>query len=452
MSKRIIVFSDGTWNEPENLEDDRIVCTNVLKMARAITPNDDENGLNQVVFYDEGVGTGSIGMVDKILGGGTGIGISKNICDCYRFLAHNYEDGDEIFLFGFSRGAYTVRSLTGLLSASGLLPKTDLDLLPYAYEFYRTPPDKRSQYKHRDKLAHIQTVRPKIQFLGVWDTVGALGVPTPLLKQVSKQWIGFHDEKLCDIVVNAYQALAIDERRSPFAPSIWIETQGQANVQQVWFAGVHSNVGGGYPDSGLSDIAFLWLANRAQEHGLVLNKDFLNDPRKVNPREDGVLVDSYTAGYKALKYLGVNPLQRPIARSEYVGEMIHESVIDRLQNSELQYRPANLVNIEGDISHLFLHEGDRDKVFVQGRKLAIFRERKEVRRQQQGLEATLILEDQTPQTCRVIDLSSRSGARLNSSKPIAPGAEGVLESNKTGRRPFRVVWCANNEMGVMFPT
>ncbi|MEJ2201065.1 MAG: DUF2235 domain-containing protein, partial [Desulfuromonadaceae bacterium] len=138
MSKRIIICCDGTWNEPENEKEGRQIPTNVLKLVRAIEPKEAESGSDQVVYYLRGVGSGAFGLPDRYLGGGTGLGISRNIQDAYRFLANNYVEGDEIFCFGFSRGAYTVRCLSGMLEATGLLHKNDLDHLPAAYAYYRT--------------------------------------------------------------------------------------------------------------------------------------------------------------------------------------------------------------------------------------------------------------------------------------------------------------------------
>lgn len=244
-------------------------------MVRAVAPRDVEQGIEQVIYYNEGIGAGAIGFADKVVGGGMGAGISDNIQSAYRFLANNFIDGDEIFLFGFNRGAYTARSLAGMLATVGVLGRSDLRYVPEVYEYYHIEPKKRSASEYYQLLQNLLRIIPKVKFIGVWDAVGSLGVPTPMLGKlqqwVGKYWrpfrIGFHDCILSDTVENAYHASAIDERRGPFKPAIWDAQSGQRVVQQVWFAGVHSNVGGGYPDSGLSDTGLQWMVNQGIECG-----------------------------------------------------------------------------------------------------------------------------------------------------------------------------------------
>jgi len=318
MNKRIVICCDGTWNEPESVKDERKVPTNVIKMVRAVAARDERSGTDQIIYYDQGVGTGAVGVLDRHIGGGTGYGISKNIRDCYNFIANNYVAGDDIFFFGFSRGAYTVRSLGGMLAAVGLLSKNDLRYVPEAYAYYHVEPDKRAQSDFHGLISQLPRSDVAIKFIGVWDTVGALGIPTPVLSRV-QQWagdrwerfrVGFHDCSLSDIVQNAYQALAIDERRGPFKPSIWDKAPKETHVLQTWFTGVHSNIGGGYPDAGLSDTALLWIVNRARECGLDISDDYMSDRVESNPL--GKLEDSYSTGYKVLEFLRVKPHVRAI--------------------------------------------------------------------------------------------------------------------------------------------
>ncbi|MYF06662.1 MAG: DUF2235 domain-containing protein, partial [Rhodospirillaceae bacterium] len=180
--KRLVICCDGTWNEPDQeVHDnpaDETEPTNVLKIVRGLAPVDGEQ-VPQVVYYDTGVGTQ--GPLDKYVGGGLGGGLSENIQQAYRFIANNWREGDELFLFGFSRGAYTVRSLAGFIGVAGLLRKENLRLLPEAYALYRLQPDKRDNSMVRKRLesAGEPSRRPvPIRFIGVWDTVGALGAPT----------------------------------------------------------------------------------------------------------------------------------------------------------------------------------------------------------------------------------------------------------------------------------
>jgi len=404
-----------------------------------------------VVYYLRGVGTGTIGLLDKVLGGGTGLGISRNIQDAYRFLANNYVEGDEIFCFGFSRGAYTARCLGGMIDAAGLLDKNDMDHLPDAYAYYRTPPEKRETCKYQLRLRDLPRSRPKIKFMGVWDTVGALGAPTPLLGKISKKlWVGFHNATLSGLIINAYQALAIDERRGPFKPAIWERRTGQKNLQQVWFAGVHSNIGGGYPDSGLSDIALLWMVNRAMEQGLVFDSRYLADRMKVSPQPTGQLEDSFSLGYKMLQLLKVAPYPRVIGQHLKMGEMVHESVIKRLLTPHLNYHPENLLGATEDPATLMDNSGLHPFIRVNDLPIQVFRERKRIRRDLGNTPATLTIGGNVELSCQVSNHSDGGGVMLSVPEPVEPGTEGVLEYGQLGRHKIRVVWRRENQIGVSF--
>ena len=313
--KRIVVCADGTWNSPYRSDGSSPSLTNVLKMSQAVRPLA-RDGRPQPVFYHTGVGTGW-GWIDRLLGGGMGLGISKNILDAYLFLVSNYEAGDEIFLFGFSRGAYTVRSLAGLVRNCGILRKQHADLVQTAYEHYRGTQgewrpggDAATQFRERFTWREVprgdgdpRGTDTGITFVGVWDTVGALGVPGGFLRNATQRWYSFHDTQLSRWVDHAYHALALDECRAAFYPTIWdpkSERLPGQSLEQVWFAGVHSNVGGGYPDPGLSDVAFDWLASSAEQHGLDLDR---TGPR-LGPNPSGTLVDSQTVGFRVLGVLG----------------------------------------------------------------------------------------------------------------------------------------------------
>ncbi len=261
--KRVVICSDGTWQTPN--QDN---ATHVLEMARAVLPTAPD-GTTQVVFYDWGVGTDN--WLNRLVGGISGKGIDKNIRDCYRFLVHNYEDGDEIYLFGFSRGAYTVRSLAGLIRNCGILKKAKADKIDDAYALYRrrdADPKSKKAKKFRRKHSREATVR----FIGVWDTVGALGIPLRGLSALTAQRYKFHDVKLSSRVPFAYHALSIDERRRPFRPSLWkAEPKPGQTVEQVWFAGVHSDVGGSL-DPVLGMPSLDWMKERASYVGLALDE------------------------------------------------------------------------------------------------------------------------------------------------------------------------------------
>ena len=209
--KRIVICSDGTWQTPRQ-ED----TTHVLEMARAVLPAA-ADGTVQAVFYDWGVGTD--GLLHRVLGGISGQGIDRNIRDCYRFLVHNYEDGDEIYLFGFSRGAYTVRSLAGLVRNCGILRKDEAGRLSDAYRIYRRA-DAAPSSAEAKAFRAAYSREAMIAFIGVWDTVGALGIPLRGLSKLTTRRHRFHDVELSRFVKHACHALAIDERRRPFQPSL----------------------------------------------------------------------------------------------------------------------------------------------------------------------------------------------------------------------------------------
>ncbi len=327
MAKKIVICCDGTWNTPDSESP-----TNVVKSMRALRPTDSA-GTPQIVFYDQGVGTQ--GFADKVGGGAFGAGLSKNIQDAYRFLANNYDQDDVVYLFGFSRGAYTARSLTGLIGAIGLLRKTEMDALPGLYAIYRTPPEKRDS----DTIRQFRTlcVPPfRIWFLGVWDTVGALGIPVTSLQWMFNSRHAFHNTELSDVVENAYQALAIDERRGPFKAAIWSKTNLRDHhyVEQVWFAGVHSNVGGGYPDTGLSDFAFNWMIAKAQSRRLEFDPRYLSS--HIHPDVDGTLYNSRKGVYRLLR-----ASIRDVGYHAHANEAIHSSVLDR-RSRQAGYDPENL--------------------------------------------------------------------------------------------------------------
>ena len=216
MSKRIIICADGTWNRPEkNIKED--YPTNVLKLARAIKPTAKDN-IPQQVFYDWGVGSYS----DKVIGGVTGKGLHKNIMDDYRYIVQNYADGDELYLFGFSRGSYTIRCLCGLIYNCGILKRADANLIQKAFNHYKKSgedyaPRGKESIKFRKKYSHKSR---EIKFVGVWDTVGAMGIPISFLGLFDDK-DEFYDAKIGSNVRIARHALAIDEHRSDFEPTVW---------------------------------------------------------------------------------------------------------------------------------------------------------------------------------------------------------------------------------------
>lgn len=344
--RRLVVCCDGTWNTPDEVKDGKACRTNVAKLARAVVGGDDGKGVEQRIYYHGGVGTGKF---DHFRGGALGWGLSRNVQDAYMFVVENYQDpADEIFLFGFSRGAYTARSVAGLIRNSGLLRREHAGKLEAAYELYRDRSDDTKPRSVEAELFRKSFSREvRIRFLGVWDTVGALGVPVdfPGVHLVNDRW-KFHDVKLSTFVDNAFQALAIDERRRPFTPSIWEQQPLPAGVrqtlEQVWFAGVHSDVGGGYPAATLSDVPLAWMSRKASTCGLAL--DFRDPEMQPVPDHLGPVHDSMTMYYRVFGQL-VRPM--PIQRRNAEGQLVvtNEKAADlavaRLHDPS--YQPPNLL-------------------------------------------------------------------------------------------------------------
>ncbi|MEE3849725.1 DUF2235 domain-containing protein [Gordonia sp. LSe1-13] len=265
MAKRLIVCCDGTWNAFGQKNP-----TNVVKIHNAIAPTD-RNGVTQKPMYVAGVGTKPW---QKIRGGALGWGLSKNLKKGYGELVDLYEPGDEIFLFGFSRGAYTARSLAGFIRNSGILKREYKDRIDEAFELYRDRDGSSAPAQQRaSEFRAAYSYETPIEFIGVWDTVGSLGIPIDgwkLFDRINKRW-AFHDTQLSSTVKAAYHALAIDEKRRPFEPTLWSpkpDRPADQIIEQVWFSGVHCSVGGGYEDSQISDIPLVWMMDRARRHGL----------------------------------------------------------------------------------------------------------------------------------------------------------------------------------------
>ncbi|HUF40494.1 MAG TPA: DUF2235 domain-containing protein [Verrucomicrobiae bacterium] len=332
--KRIVLCFDGTWNKPadENLSADEQVETNVCRFYKSVK-DAGADGARQVKWYDEGVGTR---WYARFIGGAIGIGLEKNILEGYRFLAKEYQDGDEVYVLGFSRGAYTARSLVGLIRNCGLVENKRLVLrIPMAYGIYRTRddgPDSPTALQFKARFSRDI----KIKFLGVWDTVGALGVPLDLLQSFNMQFYEFHDTRLSKIVESAYHAIALDEHRGDYDVCLWNpENQPDQSLEQRWFLGAHCDVGGGYQDRRLSDLALRWMQDKAGVAGLAV------DPvHVIDDNFRGASTDSYSEFLKGV-YAKRNPRHyRTIATTPFGNECIDESV-QRRRREDREYEPQN---------------------------------------------------------------------------------------------------------------
>lgn len=340
--KRIITCSDGTWNKPGVEDGGKIVETNVQKIFEAICKRVSPPGgpgIHQIKYYDEGVGAEGTAW-SKAIDGATGKGIDDNIKDIYKFIVWNYEPGDELFLFGFSRGAYTARSLAGLIRNCGILKNNDLTLINQAYDIYRDRNDPAKNPNGEEAMAFKAKycfAEKQIKFVGVWDTVGALGIPVHSFQFFNKEKYAFHDTTLSGLVDNAYHALAVDERRSNFEPTLWKQNPKNdwQTLEQVWFTGVHSNIGGGYSDTGLGDITLKWMVEKAKLHGLGFDEDYLLNNVKPNPL--GTLYDSRKGIFKFTP-----DYVRPVLKTQYADEQISNTVFERMENIASDYHPENI--------------------------------------------------------------------------------------------------------------
>ncbi len=328
MTNRIVICADGTWNRPEK-DISKDYPTNVLKFARAIKPV--SGNTKQQVFYDWGVGS----YYDPVGGGVTGLGIRKNIMDCYRYIVQNYENGDELFFFGFSRGAYTVRALCGLINNCGILKREFANRIELAFELYKkagplSKPDGEKSKKFRKKYSHESR---EVKFVGVWDTVGALGIPISFLGLFEDK-DEFYDSKIGANVKIARHALAIDEQRYDFEPTIWTPNN-VTDIKQMWFCGVHCDVGGGYKtENGLSTSLFPleWIADEAKLAKLAFEPYWIQVPTMTALPK---LHDSRRHFYR---------LRRKHIRQIDHGKgqvLLHSSVKARWDNDS-DYRPENL--------------------------------------------------------------------------------------------------------------
>jgi uncharacterized protein (DUF2235 family) len=347
--KRIVICCDGTWNDRSKR------ATNVAKLVQMVTPLGQTAGgetIAQLAYYDPGVGT-ERSWLAKLTGGAFGEGLSANVLEAYRFIIDNYNEDDELYLFGFSRGAFTVRSLSGLIRKCGILRKEHSPLAQRAYELYRarseTPDDRRS-WNGVDgepvlsfRQEHSSFPVP-LHFIGVWDTVGSIGIPAgpanPLYYFAQRKW-GFHDLDLSTRVRFAYQALAIDERRGAFRPAIWNVQQTPPGVTQTveqrWFPGVHSDIGGGYLETGLSDTVLRWMAERAVAAGLTVAASYEDGQPGIRVRPDPVdtLHDSMTWQYRWLR-----KYPRPLGHED--GQQLSFAARRRQASTVTVYEPANL--------------------------------------------------------------------------------------------------------------
>lgn len=313
MSKNIIICCDGTGNEYG------INNTNVVHLYDIA-----HKGPDQACYYDPGIGTGNweydenSSTLRSLSDQATGFGLQKNVEEAYRYLMWIHEPGDRVFLFGFSRGAFTVRSLAGMLRKVGLLhTKFDLNMLEYASKIYNQFNNDTVAQGFKDTFS-----RPcPVYCIGVWDTVDSLSM------NAGKR---FHNHQLDPTIPHAFHALAIDEFRADFKPCLWDENFKPVSqtIEQVWFIGAHSDVGGSYPERGLSDIALKWMTEKVVSVGMQVNPEKYTALLTKRDDPDAEIHDSYS---------GVWRIRGRKARDIPPGSKIHRSVFARKN-----YSPGNI--------------------------------------------------------------------------------------------------------------
>lgn len=344
-SQRLILLFDGTWNDPQ----DR---TNVYRLARDIHDYDGQ-GIRQRFYYEPGVGTR---QWQRLVGGAFGVGLSRNLQNGYDWLVRHHCANTQVFVFGFSRGAYTARSLVGMIRKCGLLRVATPRLVKEAEQLYRngklTPKDAVCR-RFRERYSR----EIEIHCLGVWDTVGALGIPGTSFSEHGRY--AWHDTELSSIVRRAYQAMALDEHRKAYDIALWTHPGGakkpcQEEVEQRWFIGAHANVGGGYrmEDGGfdpLATLGYAWMCEKAQAAGLSLHMpEVPADAHRMVPRDSyRDFMKGVYRRYRSLRDRGGDGRHyRRHAQDQQgnpaVGVTIDPSVWRRWREAR-DYRPSTLV-------------------------------------------------------------------------------------------------------------
>jgi len=371
--KRLALFFDGTWNEPPD-------HTNVRRL-RLMLAERCPQGIEQRAFYNAGVGTK---WYDRLSGGLIGSGLSENVRDGYRWLVENYDEGDEIYLFGFSRGAFTARSLAGIIARCGLLRADSPisfaqlferykqgDAVRPIYELIRDKANSESfDYEERALLRHAYYRRNLIRMVGVWDTVGSIGLPFGRFPGLSRRMLKFHNTNLSTTIEHSYQALAMDEYRSPYWAVLWTEFRPdsadaveaarteQRWIEQRWFPGAHANVGGGYRDDPLPNRPLIWLQHKAAACGLAFRQlagladsQFLETPRDSYDEFLFGLWPALSLGRRYVRWVYSDPVRKVSVPEN--GQLVAGAVLtvnERIDGSVWQmcqrnadYRPLGLI-------------------------------------------------------------------------------------------------------------
>jgi hypothetical protein len=350
MRKNIILLSDGTGNSAAKLQK-----TNVWRVYRAL----DLSGDDQLAEYDDGVGTSSLRPL-ALLGGGFGVGLARNVRHLYAFLSRNYRGlpDEKVFAFGFSRGSFTIRMLIGFVRNQGLvdpeLPEQPFQReVLHRWDAFRSArfrllgrtPDKQPSLDEVKKRGHV----PEFEFVGLWDTVSAYGLPIDELQYAVDLYIypfSFSDRHLSSIVKCAYHALSLDDERRTFHPVLWDEREAgdRARLQQVWFPGVHSSIGGGYPKDGLAYVSLEWMVRKAKSLGLrFIDADFKEIEQQVDAHDQLYNSRAGLGGYYRYSPRPVTTLGHDTLNNVTIERpKVHVSAFARIHRGQVAYAPIGV--------------------------------------------------------------------------------------------------------------
>lgn len=333
--RNLILAFDGTWDEPDHDLSDGNQNTHVARLVSAL--NHTDSPIDQRVFYQPGVGTD---LFDQIRGGIFGWGLSDKIIDAYVWLIDHFQKGDRIFLVGYSRGAFAARSLSGLLDRVGLLSLKHRHQVNKAYALYRRG-NVRTQHAFRERYS----IQVSIEAIAVWDTVGALGIPLRSFHGINHHLWSFHDTRLAPSVKSGFHAIAIDEHRPDFKPTLWSpQKDDRQHVEQRWFAGSHADIGGGGSNP-LSDISFDWICESLLQKGMHI--DLSVKPLSVLQfSKDALPTDSFTLFLGGMYDWFRDRHYRPIGFTVKGYESIDDSVFKLMR--EGHYHPLNEIGTQID--------------------------------------------------------------------------------------------------------
>jgi uncharacterized protein (DUF2235 family) len=346
MTKRIIICCDGTWNK---LVDQ--VPSNVVRIYEAI-PDLAQDGMRQVRWYQEGIGTK---WYDRWPGGAFGAGIDDKIKEAYKFLCQTYEAGDELYFFGYSRGAYTVRSLGGLVHCAGLIQGATAAQIDRAYKTYRERNEEKRHEKAQKFRQANDSERVPITLMVCWDTVGALGIPDLVPNLPIDFWLNqpyrFHNTNLSELIANAFHIAALDEQRKIFQLTpMNVRPNAQTKLRQLWFAGTHETVGSKQGDI-LADVTLDWVVKALAAEGLGLTVNLNIDTNRIAPEnlpnnvpDDQLQYFAEKAGESFLAQLGLKPRQiEGTPNPENISKFFHPSIQSLwCRRSGYPYRPPSI--------------------------------------------------------------------------------------------------------------